>query len=245
MHRRIVESHPSAEAGRALSRPVSSNQDAPHPRLDELVRRHLATPFRKPPAPYSVAAFEAVARCREGRPLVLDSACGTGESSARLAWRHPQALVVGIDQSAKRLERGQRKLRTAWPPNLMLLRADVGDVWALMAQAGWRLAEHHLLYPNPWPKAEHVMRRWGTHPRLPALLALGGRIELRSNWAVYAQEFARALRLAGRQATLDVPGPAERADPVSPFERKYRDAGHTLWRVLSPEVQAGKTPVDR
>ncbi|WP_337878042.1 methyltransferase domain-containing protein [Caldimonas sp.] len=240
-----MKPHRSAVAGRTLSRPVRSNQHGPHPRLDELVRRHLSQPFRKPPAPYSVAAFETIARSREGRPLVLDSACGTGESSARLARRHPQALVVGIDQSAERLERGQRKLQCAWPPNLLLLRADVSDVWALMAQAGWRVEHHYLLYPNPWPKAEHVMRRWGTHPRLPALLALGGRVELRSNWAIYAQEFAHALHLAGRQALLDMPGPAELADPVSPFERKYRDAGHTLWRVVCAETQAGKTPVER
>ncbi|AKJ30564.1 tRNA(guanine46-N7-)-methyltransferase [Caldimonas brevitalea] len=209
-----------------------------------MVDRHLNTRFQRPVAPYNHAAFEQLCRHWDGRsPLVLDSACGTGESSAALAARHPEALVIGVDQSAQRLARGQRKLdATAAPRNLLLLRADATDLWALMAAHGLRLARHYLLYPNPWPKAEHLQRRWHGHPRLPDLLALGGALELRSNWALYAEEFAWALRRAGWQAEVE-PVPPE-GPALTPFELKYRASGHVLWRVRAAP-QAGNTPVER
>ena len=234
---------------RALSRVVLSNQPGLHPHLDTVVRKHLATTFRKPPAPYSVEAMSQLLARWDGRAeLVLDSACGTGESTATLARRHPGALVVGVDQSHERLARGQRKLTAQAPANLLLLRADVTDLWALMRARGLVLSHHYLLYPNPWPKAEHLMRRWSGHPRLPDLLALGGRIELRTNWATYAQEFARALELAGWRSEVGA-CTADAGTALTPFERKYAASGHGLWRVradLRPvQPQAGNTPVDR
>nr|WP_259371810.1 methyltransferase domain-containing protein [Caldimonas mangrovi] len=208
--------------------------------MEQLVRKHLATAFRRPPAAYSRQAFDTlVARGAGHRPLVLDSACGTGESTAALARRHPEALVVGVDQSEERIERGRRKLGGVLPGNALLLRADVTDIWALLEAQGLRLTHHYLLYPNPWPKSEHLQRRWHGHPRFRELLALGGHIELRTNWRLYAEEFEIALRCAGwRARCTDV----NDAEPLTPFERKYRDSGHPLSRLVA---QAGNTPVDR
>lgn len=223
----------------ARSRPVTSNQDGPHPRLAELVRKHLATEFRRPEAPYSRQAFEALLERWDGRqPLVLDSACGTGESTAVLARRHPRALVVGVDQSEERTTRGLRKLAGTLPGNALVLRAEVTDLWALLARRGARLSHHYLLYPNPWPKAEHLMRRWHGHPRLGDLLRLGGRLELRTNWDVYAMEFAQALALLGIGATLET---VAEEPALTPFERKYRQSGHRLWR-LRADLPAALVP---
>jgi tRNA (guanine-N7-)-methyltransferase len=150
-----------------------------------------------------------------------------------------------VDQSAERLARGGRKLATALPANALLLRADVTDLWALMREAGWQLSHHYLLYPNPWPKAEHLQRRWSGHPRLPDLLALGGRLELRTNWETYAREFARALALAGHSAEV-APLAVVPEEALTPFERKYAASGHGLWRLTARlAAQAGKTPVER
>ena len=37
------------------------------------------------------------------RPVILDSGCGTGASTRKLANMHPQHLVIGVDRSAVRL----------------------------------------------------------------------------------------------------------------------------------------------
>lgn len=211
-----------------FSRPVRSNQNGPHERLEEVVRRHLATRWRHPVRDHSRAAFDSLAaKLGPARELILDSGCGTGASTLNLADRHPGVAVVGVDRSAVRLGRAPR----ARPDRVFLTRAVLEDFWRLAAGAGWRISRHYLLYPNPWPKAAQFKRRWHAHPVFPALLALGGVLELRTNWETYAVEFAHALELAGVGGVKLVsfrPG-----EPLSPFERKYAASGHSLYRLTA------------
>ena len=193
-----------------------------------MIARHRARPWRRPLA--HVALDDLVALEREldelGGDIILDSGCGTGESSLRFARACPGTLVVGIDKSATRLARAPH----AGAPNLRYVRADLVDVCHFARLRRWRISGHFLLYPNPWPKQRHLLRRWHAHPALGDLIALGGRLELRTNWAVYAEEFAAALAL---WCALDVTVEAWRPDaPASAFERKYLASGHALYRVV-------------
>ncbi|WKE66304.1 SAM-dependent methyltransferase [Gallaecimonas kandeliae] len=207
------------------ARAVTSNQQSLHERLLELVRRHLDTPFQKPFAQHSLAALAAFRAWRDPtRPLVLDSCCGVGESTALLAARHPGAQVLGVDKSAHRLAKHRHGGDEG---DLLLLRADLNDLWRLLAEEGVRPSHHYLLYPNPWPKAAHLQRRWHGGPGFPALLALGGQLQLRSNWLLYVEEFAAALELAGIASRLSEVLEA----PITPFERKYLAAGQQCWRL--------------
>jgi len=163
---------------------------------------------------------------------MLDAGCGTGASSLQLAVANPHALVIGVDKSVARLGRG---IAEDQPGNLLLLRADLVDFWRLAAAAQWQLARHYLLYPNPWPKPGHLGRRWHAHPVFPILLALGGELELRTNWETYALEWQQALMLHGRRVELDSFTSGGGAGPVaSPFERKYLASGQRCWRVRAP-----------
>ncbi len=211
----------------AQSRIPQSSQTGPHLRLEETVLRHLRHAWRSPVHDYSRRAFAELAESMDfGRPMVLDSGCGTGASTVALARRHPDCLVVGIDKSMVRLSKAPEL-----PANARLVRADLADIWRLMAEAGLEPAHHYLLYPNPWPKPAHLKRRWHGHPAFPTLLALGGRLELRSNFDLYVDEFARALALAG---VVDVKVVSFRSDdPISPFERKYLLSGHRLFQLTA------------
>lgn len=213
---------------------VVSNQEGPHPSLETVVRRHLDHPWRAPLADYDRCAFEQTAAWRrergEGRPLIVDSGCGTGRAAVSLAWRHPEALVLGLDQSAKRLERGAHRFAPL-PENLRLVRCDCAGFWRLAVAAGWRARRHYLLYPNPWPKSAHLKRRWHGHPVFPALLALGGVLELRSNWDLYPREMAMALALAGYPASVAAVTPDR--PPFTDFEDKYGGSGHRLWALTA------------
>lgn len=208
------------------SRIVRSNQPDLHPKLAVTVRRHLTRPYRKPFAAHTEAAFRSVAERveRHAGPLLLDAGCGVGESSLRLARAHPQALVIGVDKSAHRLARAAGSMS-----NCVLLRADLEDFWRLAQQAGWRLWRHYLLYPNPWPKAAHLQRRWHGSALFPTILALGGRLELRSNWPLYVREFAAALALAGVSESAVEVAALGATPPLTPFERKYAATGQPLW----------------
>ncbi|MCJ9429532.1 tRNA (guanine(46)-N(7))-methyltransferase TrmB [Kordiimonas marina] len=200
-----------------------------HEKLEETVRRHLSAPFLRPVADHTRAAFEAVEEklATADRPLILDACCGVGDSSRVLAAQNPDRWVVGVDKSEDRLSRERVGDN---PENLILIRADLNDFYRLAEDAGWRPERHYILYPNPWPKPGHLKRRWHGAPVFPSLIGLSGRLELRSNWKIYLEEFAAALRIAGYESTLE---PFEATDPITPFERKYRDSGHTLWRLTA------------
>ncbi len=214
----------------ANSRIPHSAQAGVHERLETLVRKHLAHPFHKPYAPYNQAAFTASLADWDGKaPLILDAGCGVGHSTIALARAHPDHWVIGVDQSEERLLRRKPYPPALMPTNLVFVRADLVDYWRLLADAGLRLAKHYLLYPNPWPKIGHLARRWHAHPVFPFIPALGGVLECRSNWQVYVEELAQALAIVrGEEVGWSV---FEAETALTPFERKYRDSGQTLYRL--------------
>lgn len=220
----------------ANSRIPASAQTGIHEHLDLLLERHCRSPFLKPYSDYNRAAFAASFERRERvapeAPLILDSCCGVGESSVALALAWPEHYVIGVDQSAARLGRnspGKTSLPQR-PANLDLVRADLVDYWRLMREADIRLARHYLLYPNPWPKIGHLARRWHGHAVFPAMLALGGELECRSNWRIYIEEFCFAVNRLTQQEAVCQPYTPECA--LTPFERKYLNSGHALYRTL-------------
>lgn len=210
------------------SRPVISNQPGPHQDLARRVSRALTHPLRKPIAEHTRRNFALAAEWLAGRqaPLILDSGCGVGISTRQLAVQFPAHAVIGVDRSEDRLGRDHGQL----PDNALLVRADLVDFWRLAYQAGWAPEHHFLLYPNPYPKAGHLKMRWHGHAVLPTLLALGGRLELRSNWSLYVEEFALAVaQVTGKQAAVTEIAPKD--DYLTPFEAKYAQSGQVLWRL--------------
>jgi tRNA (guanine-N7-)-methyltransferase len=239
----LFPAHSYTARMRANSRSITSSQTGVHERLATVVARHAAMPFRKPIAGYSRRAFDlALVAWRDAGepPLILDGGCGVGLSTRHMAIEFPDHFVIGVDQSADRLAREVR-WQEDLPCNFLLLRADLADVWRLLDDAGIRLARHYLLYPNPWPKPGQLQRRWHGHPVFPTAVALGGAFECRSNWRIYVEECAAALtQLTGILATCEPYSPAR---ILTPFEAKYLDSGHALWRcTASLPARAGKDP---
>jgi len=214
----------------ANSSPITSAQSAPHQHLTALVARHASHPFQQPIAAHNRQAYDdSIAYwCEQGAaPLIIDAGCGVGLSTLHLAAQFPDHFVIGIDQSAARSTRN-----TLWdgplPANCLRVRANLVDYWRLLLESGIRPVRHYVLYPNPWPKIGHLSRRWHGHAVFPSIVALGGYLECRSNWRIYIEEFAGALAQLTQQ-----PVAVESYAPVStitPFERKYLDSGHGLWR---------------
>ncbi|MDR1227427.1 MAG: methyltransferase domain-containing protein [Azoarcus sp.] len=214
----------------ANSRIPESAQQGVHEHLAARVETHLAHPFRKPVADCNRTAFARALAGWDGHaPLILDAGCGVGHSTIELARTFPGHWVIGVDRSEDRLRRRKPYPDALLPVNMVFVRADLVDFWRLLAGEGLRLARHYILYPNPWPKIGHFGRRWPAHPVFPFIPRLGGALECRSNWSVYVAEFAIALeRALGRPAPW---GSFETERPLSPFERKYRDSGQTLYRL--------------
>ena len=254
---------------------VTSNQETLHKDLEEVVRKYARTTFLRPIADHTREAFAQVETFVEKfygkngdpgtasgvtsvtrnadngtapRTVILDSGCGTGESTIHIARRFPGIPVIGIDKSCARLNKAGNPSQTAGedvPANAFWIRAELLDFWRLAldyAKAGkWTIPYHAVYYPNPWPKQSEATRRFHMHPIFPTLLALGETIELRTNWEIYAREFAEAARIvyderavAGMTDAAGMTIKCESFDPEKPetaFERKYKEARQKLWRV--------------
>ena len=211
------------------ARSVTTNQEGPYKELERVVRKHAATLFLRPVADHTREAFATAkdfvdrfyesASANKPFDVILDSGCGTGESTVHIAKRFPDTPVIGVDKSAVRLTRACAGNAPATdggtPANAFWVRAELLDFWKLAldeVDAGrWRIPYHALYYPNPWPKQSEATRRFHLHPIFPTLLKLGERIELRTNWEIYAREFAAAAKLIPNQIrdlTASAPAPA-------------------------------------
>jgi tRNA G46 methylase TrmB len=212
---------------------VHSKQIGIHKDLESKLKKHLANPFRKPYRPFSAEIFHKANKVinNANLPIILDSGCGTGESSLVLSQQNIDALIVGIDKSEKRLDKFISDDNFYTKDNLILIRADVIDIWRMIKQSNWSIKKHYLLYPNPWPKKDQLKRRWHGHPVFPEMLDICDNIELRTNWQIYAEEFQYALEFViDKFVSIDT---IEADQFISPFEKKYYESGHELYRVTS------------
>ena len=212
-----------------LSAPVASSQQLPHKNLQHKLSRYMNTDYRNSIPNYAQDEFNRFTQVLDNKStqIILDSGCGTGESSIELARMNPHCMVIGVDKSANRMRR--IKAEAADLNNIMYVRCDLIHFWRLLQRAQYRLCQHYLLYPNPWPKPGHLQRRWHAHPVFPAVIALGGELVMRTNWHIYAQEFA--LALCSYSDTNAVITELKIANAISAFERKYSSSGHVLYEV--------------
>ena len=219
------------------SKGITSNRLGIHENLEKTVLKYLSTEFKRPFAEHTLGAY-AVLKTQwlafsqtlnsgtdqtNSAALILDACCGTARSTVAIAKQHPNAFVVGIDQSSHRLDK-QHEL----PDNAIILQANLLDLYRLMANENIKLYKHYLLYPNPWPKQTQLKRRWHAMPCFPDMVKLGGIIEVRSNWKIYIDEFVFALTLAGFPAETCT---FETNKPITAFEEKYLASGQSLYAL--------------
>ena len=251
----------SPKAHTAGARAVTTNQTDIYDKLEEVVRKYASTEYLRPIADHTRIAFAEAEKFIEGfhkdaslatHKVILDSGCGTGESTLNIALAHLGIPVIGIDKSAARLTKAgaggnSAKLNGAVPQNAFLVRAELLDFWRLALEkvkaGAWHIPYHALYYPNPWPKQSEATRRFHLHPIFPTLMQLGDTIELRTNWEIYAREFAEAAHVLQEMPVSDS-FPSSRGAmtirseafeperPITAFERKYNEARQQLWRVV-------------
>lgn len=222
------------------SKAIITNQTGIHEKLNEVVAKHLSHPFRKPYQPHTQQAFQemdtlvqAFLQTNPTGEVILDACCGVGQSSRILAQQNPQALVIGVDKSAHRINRnveGFTEENGYSAENYHLVRADLNDFYRLVKAANWPVSKHYILYPNPWPKSKHLQRRWHGSAVFPQMTNIGDTLILRSNWRLYLEEFKQAatqMALHGELSQVNVA--VEEA--LTPFEAKYLASGQVCWQL--------------
>ena len=219
------------------SKAIVTNQDGVHEKLIEVVQKHLTHSFDKPFQAHTLAAFEqldAKVKAWSGE-VILDACCGVGQSTRLIAKANPQALVIGVDKSAHRINRNVEEHfpeDLAGVTNYEIVRANLNDFYRLVAKTNWPVAKHFILYPNPWPKAKHLQRRWHGAAVFPSIIQIGQTLELRSNWRLYLEEFLAAAKLAGRDGEITTIELTAEQTPLTPFEAKFVASGQPCYQLI-------------
>jgi tRNA (guanine-N7-)-methyltransferase len=205
---------------------IQSNQDGIHPNLNTIVQKHKETCYNHPISSSQIQIFETVlayVRQHSYQKYILDSGCGTGMSTSLLAQQYPTHLIIGIDKSKNRLAKhhifdiNNNICKIA--DNAILVNADLINFWMLADSKKFIFAKHMIYYPNPWPKAKHLMRRFHGHPALPHMIKISQELYVRSNWLIYLKEMQQTL--LHWQLTAEISSIAPNDSPVSLFEKKY------------------------
>src|SRR4030095_5437760 len=113
-----------------------------------------------------VARLDLVQLFGRNAPLHVDLGCGDGSFLCEMAQQFPKRNFLGIDRLTKRVEKVRRKAEKI--DNVRVLRADtLFAVRYLLPESS--VETFYLLFPDPWPKRRHQVRRLFTPDLLNAI----------------------------------------------------------------------------
>jgi tRNA (guanine-N7-)-methyltransferase len=163
-------------------------------------------------------------------PLHVDLGCGDGSFLCEMAHRFPKRNFLGIERLTKRVEKVRRKAEKI--ENVRVLRADT--LFAVRYLLPKNSVEtFYLLFPDPWPKRRHQLRRIFTRDFLEAIatgLQKQGILRIATDQFDYFHQI-ELLSRADLQFQV-VPSSSDHAVlPVTKFEKKFRDRGAPIYRL--------------
>jgi tRNA (guanine-N7-)-methyltransferase len=163
-------------------------------------------------------------------PVEVEIGTGKGTTLVRLAGAHPEVDFLGIEYGTKYVRLTRARLAKAGTTNVRLVAAEAEWVLARHVPAG-SVRRFHVYFPDPWPKKRHGKRRL-FRPSFPPLLrrclAPGGDVRIATDHAVYWEQIREVMEAGGFRPD---PGAAWEPEPLSSFDRKYRDQGRTIHRA--------------
>ncbi|MCX5730607.1 MAG: tRNA (guanine-N7)-methyltransferase [Deltaproteobacteria bacterium] len=167
----------------------------------------------------------------------LELEIGSGHGGYALAFgvRHPDRVLVAVEQRKKFASDLEDRVRRRKLGNLVVMNGDARLLAPRLFREG-TLAAVHVHFPDPWWKRKHERRRLvddGMSTLLLRLLRPGGLLDLRTDVERYAEDAVVRLEEAGFENEAG-PGHFSERDPAeipSTREKRYLATGQPVWRL--------------
>ena len=164
-------------------------------------------------------------------PVVLEIGSGMGETTAAIAFAHPETDYLAAEVHGPGVGSLLKKIKELGLTNLRIVRHDAVEVLQAMISDG-SLAGIHLFFPDPWPKKRHHKRRLVQPPfasLVACKLAPGGYFHAATDWPEYASQMDEVFS----SISLFIKDLEERKDrPTTKFERRGIGLGHPVRDLL-------------
>src|SRR3954468_9255656 len=168
-------------------------------------------------------------------PLEVELGCGDGSFLRTTAEANPERNFLGIERLAGRVRSTCHKIVTNDLPNARVLRCELSYAVQHLLPAG-SVTVFHLLFPDPWPKRRHALRRIVTDGFLESLhrgLVPGGTLQIATDQFDYFTQIER-LAAASRhfQVIPEFPAPVA----VTTFEKRFRTEEIEIHRLALRKI---------
>lgn len=176
----------------------------------------------------------------EAQSLNLEIGSGYGHFLSWLAPRHPEQAFIGLDIVSKVLKGAQKRLCQSGAQNVVLAKLDaILTLQELIEPAS--LSHLYILFPDPWPKERHQIRRTLRQDTLPLFahkLKAGGKLIFVSDDDEYAAD-ARALLAASPWfRAVDFP----EIEVKTKYERKWLAQEKSIHRLAYARISDPALP---
>lgn len=166
-------------------------------------------------------------------PVEVDLGCGDGSFLTALASQEQSHNFVGVERLAGRINSACRRVGRLGLTNVRVLRVDIAHAVASLVPPE-SVHAFYVLFPDPWPKRRHHVRRVVTADFLASIaraLEPGGTLRMATDQRDYFNEMMR-LAMQTPQLAIVAEGSAGWILPRSTFEERFLTAGEEIHRVL-------------
>ena len=176
-------------------------------------------------------------------PIVCDLGAGNGRFAATYAELHPEWNVLAVERRLPRVRKIRRAQELRRLSNLRVLWLGWDDLLLFWSQPE-SCREIHVLFPDPWPKRRHRIRRTLSMRVLTAIVRVlepGGFFRLLTDDPGYYATVERAAAALPGFGRPEDPG----GFPESQFETIFRSRGCPLHGAIWRKSEGDRTERER
>ena len=209
-----------------------------------VMRRNSVIPERAAHVEYVPAQLDAALDVAQlfpaVSPLELDLGCGDGSFITSLAAEHPERNYFGVERLRGRVAGACRKVAARGLSNVRIIRVDIALAVACLIPAG-SVDTCHVMFPDPWPKRRHRVRRTVTAELLRAIhriLIPDGLLRLTTDDSAYFEQMQAAAAAVPEFVPVD--DAAGSPLPRSTFELRFVESGIPIHRLVLRKVSPAR-----